>query len=377
MKRFKAQQAYLVFMFILSVFIILPGCGGGGGGGGHWDEPTAPTVTSTDPADIATGVCVNKIVTATFSKAMDASTITAAGTFTVKETVTGNNKPGVVTYNATTKTATFTRTTNYTAGLSYTATITTAAKDTEGNALAANKVWSFTTGTTVCANPSPPGTDPASCAGPGPLDLGSAATFGVLAGTALTLTNPQVITGDVGSPSITPASGPSTLVGTMYDSSPASELTVISTAVTDMETAVGCAVARACDFNYAGATDFGGMTLAPGVHCVTGAMSVGSNLTLSTPGVYIFRSTGALTSAATITVAYGGSANVANSSVFWVSQGAASGVSIGATNTFLGTIICSPCAAGATIGANTTLIPGRVLSSAAVTLNGTNQIDIP
>src|SRR3989337_1820373 len=63
----------------------------------------------------------------------------------------------------------------------------------------------------------------------GALPLGSAASFGVLGGTALTITNPTSVTGDVGSPSITPASGPSTLVGTMYDSSPAAELTVIAT----------------------------------------------------------------------------------------------------------------------------------------------------
>lgn len=208
----------------------------------------------------------------------------------------------------------------------------------------------------------------------GNLPLASAASFGVLAGTALTITNPTSVTGDVGSPSITPAAGPSTLVGTMYDSTPASELTVISTAVTDMQTAVGCAVARPCNFSYGAATDFGGMSLAPGVHCVAGAMSVGSNLTLSTPGVYIFRATGALTSAATVIVALGGSANAGNTSVFWVSSGAASGASIGATNTFLGTITVDPGAA--TLGANTTLLNGRVLSSSAVTLS-TNTIAIP
>lgn len=217
------------------------------------------------------------------------------------------------------------------------------------------------------------GTGAGTCAA-GNLPLASAASFGVLAGTALTITNPTSVTGNVGSPSITPAAGPSTLNGTMYDSSPASELTVISTAVTDMQTGIACALARPCDFNYAAATDFGGLVLAPGVHCVAAAMSVGSNLTLSTPGVYIFRATGALTSAATVTVAFGGAANAANSSVFWVSSGAASGAAIGATNTFLGTIMVDP--AAATLGANTTLLPGRVLSSSGVTLD-TNTIAIP
>jgi hypothetical protein len=237
--------------------------------------------------------------------------------------------------------------------------------------------------------PAPPIVPPvASCAGTGPLPLASAASFAVLAGTALTLTNPQVITGDIGSPSITPAAtfpnvSPSTLVGTQHDTSTGS-LPLIAAAVTDMETAVACAVARPCDVTYLpGAIDFAIQTqpLAAGKHCVTGAMSVGSNLILTNPGVYIFDSSsgagGALTTAPTITVQFGGTANAANSSVFWVSSGAGSGVSIGATTTFLGTIMCSPCAAGATIQANSTLLPGRVLSSAAVTLNGTNQITRP
>ena len=216
-----------------------------------------------------------------------------------------------------------------------------------------------------------------SCAS-GNLPLGSAASFGVLGGTALTITNPTSVTGDVGSPTIIPAVGPSTLVGTMYDSSPASELTVISTAVTDMQTGINCALARPCNFNYAVATDFGGMTLAPGVHCVAAAMSVGSNLTLSTPGVYIFRSTGAFTTVASVVVTFGGAANAANSSVFWVSTGAASNVTIGATNVFLGTIMVGNLGdpGAATVGANTTLLPGRVLSTNAVTLS-TNTIAIP
>ena len=55
MKRFKAIQTYLLFILILSVFLIT-GCGGGETG--HWLPPntTAPTVSSTVPANAATGV---------------------------------------------------------------------------------------------------------------------------------------------------------------------------------------------------------------------------------------------------------------------------------------------------------------------------------
>jgi hypothetical protein len=229
----------------------------------------------------------------------------------------------------------------------------------------------FGTGAGVGSSGSTSGGLAAGTCASGSLPLGTAASFGVLGGTTLSITNPTSVTGDVGSPSITPAGGPSTLVGTMYDSTPASDLTVIANAVSDLQTGITCATGRTCDFNYAAATDFGGQTLAPGVHCVAAAMSVGSNLTLSTPGVYIFRATGGLTSASTVTVAFGGTANASNTAVFWVSTGAAS---IGATNTFLGTLMADP--AAITLGANTTLLNGRVLSGSAVTLDN-NQIAIP
>jgi len=139
--------------------------------------------------------------------------------------------------------------------------------------------------------------------------------------------------------------------------------------------AISCASSRPCSagvaFNFGADHDFGGDTLAPGVYCVTGDMSVGSPLTLSTPGVYIFRSTGALTSANTISMTFGGTANATNTSVFWVPTGAAS---IGTNNEFLGTIMPDASAA-ITLGANTTLL-GRVLSNSDVTLS-TNTITIP
>ncbi|MHB8907620.1 MAG: Ig-like domain-containing protein, partial [Syntrophales bacterium] len=216
---------------------------------------------------------------------------------------------------------------------------------------------------------------PPSCAGPGPVDMGAAASFGVLVGPAggATLTNNGLLTtvnGDVGAasevtaPTITAGFFNYTGVDAPYVAAKAAMLTAIS-----------CATARPCGvgaaFNFGADHDFGGDTLAPGVYCVTGGMSVGSNLTLSTPGVYIFRSTGALTSANTITVAFGGTANATNTSVFWVPTGAAS---IGTNNAFLGTIMPAASAA-TTLGANTTLL-GRAMSNSDVTLS-TNTITRP
>lgn len=139
MKRFKVEKAYLVFMFILSVFIILPGCSGGVFGGGHWDKPV--TVSSTDPANGAAGVFVNTRISATFSGDMDPATLTTT-TFTVMQGATA--VPGTVTYTGVT--AVFTPMAVLAPNTVYIGTITTGAKDHSANRLAADYVWSFTTG---------------------------------------------------------------------------------------------------------------------------------------------------------------------------------------------------------------------------------------
>ena len=114
----------------------------------------APTVISTDPATNATGVVLNKIITATFSEAMDPLSINAT-TFTLSQGA--NIIPGTISYSGTT--ASFTPATNLLPGLVYTATITTGAKNVAGTALANNYVWTFTTGAVVA--PAVISTDPA------------------------------------------------------------------------------------------------------------------------------------------------------------------------------------------------------------------------
>jgi hypothetical protein len=107
-----------------------------------------PTVLSVTPGN---GVCPSTAVTATFSEAMLASTIISpATTFTL----TGPGVTpvaGAVTYAA--STATFTPTNPLAVSTLYTATITTGAQDLNGDALASNKVWTFTTAAAACAPP--------------------------------------------------------------------------------------------------------------------------------------------------------------------------------------------------------------------------------
>ncbi|MDQ0145486.1 Ig-like domain-containing protein [Pseudarthrobacter niigatensis] len=112
-------------------------------GGGS--DTTAPTVTATSPAADATGVAVTATVTGTFPEAMDASTITG-DTFTL----TDGTAPvaATVSYGSAGKIVTLNPDADLVSGTKYTATIkggTNGVRDVAGNALAADKTWTFTT----------------------------------------------------------------------------------------------------------------------------------------------------------------------------------------------------------------------------------------
>src|SRR6266542_3227026 len=109
-------------------------------------DTTPPTVISTVPVNLATSVSVTSAVSATFSEAMDSTTINAT-TFTLRVTATSAAVVGTVSYNAATNTATFTPTGPLLPSTTYTARITTGAKDLAGNALTAQVEWTFITGT--------------------------------------------------------------------------------------------------------------------------------------------------------------------------------------------------------------------------------------
>ena len=101
-----------------------------------------PTVISTTPAGGAANVPGTDPVTAVFGGDIDPVTITPV-TFNL-----GGGRNGTVSYDPATKTATFTPTLPLPGNAAITATILGGAagvKDLAGNALAADKVWSFTT----------------------------------------------------------------------------------------------------------------------------------------------------------------------------------------------------------------------------------------
>jgi O-glycosyl hydrolase len=114
-------------------------------------------------------------VTATFSEAMNASTITGS-TFTLTPQG-GLTVAGTVTYNSTSLTATLTPGAALTNNTVYTGTLTTGVQSSSGTALAANYTWSFTTATATVTAPSVTAVTPVSGSTTAAINTTLTATF--------------------------------------------------------------------------------------------------------------------------------------------------------------------------------------------------------
>jgi len=319
----------------------------------------APTVISVAPADGATGICQNTLVVATFSEAMNPSTIIQSPETTFTLTITGGAAvPGTVTYDASSYAATFTPSPpGLTVGTSYTAEITTGAQDLAGTPLASDKVWTFTTAATACT------TAP-------PVPLGTACGFGVLAGSTVTNTaTPTHVTGNVGvSPgtAITGFSntgGDGTITGA-YDEGPAS---AAGPAQGDLTTAYNYAAAAPGGAALPG--DIGGETLTPGVYTTASSLGITGDLTLSGNGVYIFQIGSTLTTAAgnSQIIMTGGALP---QDVFWQ---VGSSATLGTNTIFEGIIMAQ---ASITLTTGATLNGEALARTGAVTLDD-NQVNVP
>jgi hypothetical protein len=156
-KKYTGKSLWLAGLMLTT---LMAGCSGGGGG----SSSTAPTVVETAPADTAETVPLNARVVATFSEAMDADTIIATSFTVIGAGGEAALVAASITYDAASKTATFTPDRNFTANKLYTATLTTAVQSALGISLATDYVWSFTSGTTADTDTSAPvvnSTDPA------------------------------------------------------------------------------------------------------------------------------------------------------------------------------------------------------------------------
>ncbi len=324
---------------------------------------TPPVVSATTPVKDATGVALNTTVAASFSKAMDASTITAI-TFTLKQGTTA--VPGSVSYGPGTS-ATFKPTSPLSGSLVYTASLSTGVKDSVGNPLASAYSWNFTTGTTVAK-------------GPAPVLLGTAGNYVVLAKTAIssvpTVPVTATITGDIAvSPAaesfitgfgLTDATGYATspqVVGKVYAADQADPTPInLTTAVGNMEGAYTDAAGRTTpDFNELLTGHIGGQTLAPGLYKWTSSVDILSDVTISggPNDTWIFQTTGDLTQADNMKVILAGGALAKN--IWWQVAGKAS---IGAGAHFEGVLLCKTDVTLVT-GAS---MNGRLLSQTAVAL---------
>ena len=362
----------------------------------------APTVLSTNPANNATGVCINATVNATFSTAMDPTTINTA-TFTV--TAGGLPVTGTVALDVTGTIATFTPLSNLAPSTPYIATITTGATDVAGNALASDYVWTFTTGTAAACLPPP--------------TLGAATPFGGFGGGA-GMTNQginTVIHGDIGTTGasttmtgfhdnlvayLPPAGCIYTetplnigdVTGQIFTAPPPPTITCPNegTAVTFATATAAAAAALVAYNNLAGlpsgpdpgAGQLGGLTLAPGTYTAAGGsfLLTGSDLTLDAKGnanaVWVFQMATSLTvgaAGAPRSVILINGAKAGN--VFW-QVGSAATINAAGGGTFAGTIIAKAGVVVSTAGnAAITTINGRALGlNASVTLVNT-VINVP
>lgn len=315
-------------------------------------ELVPPTVTLTSPIDTAVAVALNRSINATFSEAMDQATITTVS-FTLQETTgPGPLLSGTVVYDPLTKIATFNPTSNLLPNTQYTATVTAVAADMSGNLLVVPAVgglpkpnpWTFTTGTGLA---------------PGAVALGSAATFGIMATSAITSTGNSIINGDVSLDPGTSMTGfpPGIINGSIHVND-----TVSAQARNDLLSSynfakslpIGTTISAGADIGSTGLYPAG---MPPGTYTSGSTMLVSSPLTLDAGGdanaVWVFQIGSSLTTTASVTLANGAQAK----NVFWVPTEDAT---IGVGSIFEGTIISGrdvTAVTGATIN-------GRILAGA-------------
>jgi len=194
-----------------------------------------PTVISTIPLNLATGVPLNQIVSAIFSEPMTPATINSS-TFSLTYLVAGVTTPvpGLVAYASLSNSLTFTPAANLAASTLFTATITTAAQSLAGTPMASNYVWTFTTGTAVAAVPPVlVSTVPANAAINVPLNQAISATFSE-AMNPLTFTSATYyLTQGLNSVGATITLDPTNTIATLTPTAPLTAATVYTVTVTD------------------------------------------------------------------------------------------------------------------------------------------------
>ena len=358
-------------------------------------DTTAPTIIVVNPADLATNVAVTSSVNATFNEAMDPLTMNTAN-FSVAGIT------GLVGYDAISRVMTYTPSISLAPATTYTATVSTGVRDIAGNAMTANKVWSFMTASAVVIPPV------------STINLGSVGTYGTFGGTAgmtnmgiLTLINGNIGTTATGTSSIT---GFHDTAGDIYTQtgSNAGSVNGLIRSCTNSTTgptsagvnAASCALATQARLDAQSAylalvamppganpgANLAGLTLAPGVYTSpSGSFLIeGADLTLDAQGnanaVFVFQMATTLTvggpgAAFPRSIILAGGAQAKN--VFW-QVGSFATINAGGGGTMVGTILAQAGVSVSTAGnVNIVTLNGRALSlGASVTLVNT-VINVP
>lgn len=202
-----------------------------------------------------------------------------------------------------------------------------------------------------------------------PVALGSAANFGVLAGSTVTSTGPTAVTGDLGvSPGAAVTGFPAgTVSGTQHAADPTS-----AQGIADLTIAYNDAAGRVlCPVSVAG--NLGGQTLAPGLYKSTSSLEISSgDLTLDAQGdgtaVFIFQMASTLTTSSGRQVLLTNGAQAAN--VYWQ---VGTSATLGTTSVFQGTIMADQ----AIILENLATLNGRALARIAAVALDSNAIVKP
>ncbi len=325
----------------------------------------APTILSTDPADLAINVAVNKTIKATFNEAMTATTINSSN-FTLKLGITV--VPGVVSY--LNKIASFAPTSNLVTG-TYTATITNKVQNSAGVNMVDDYVWTFTTKTTEIIPV---------------INIKSLSRFGILAGVGVSnnagasiINNmdvgiyPGVRSSVTGFPSATINNG---AIYASDDIAPPGVAAMLLQAKLDWDEVYGYLEGAT---NPAPATvegDQGGKTLAPGIYKSTSTLLIqNGDLTLDAQGdvnaVWIFQVASDFTTVggAGGNVILSGGAKAEN--VFWQ---VGSSATIGDYTAFQGNILALT---SITMNSYSTIVGRLLAKNGSLVMTHTNIITKP
>jgi hypothetical protein len=247
----------------------------------------------------------------------------------------------------------------------YTATITTGIEDLEGNALATDYVWTFTTSAVETESPAP-------------VLLGSAEEFVLLSKSGISTTGTTAIVGNLGispvaqtyftgfSEALDPSNEfatSSVVTGKLYaaDMAPPTP-SKMTTAISDMEIAFTDAAGRTLPaFTELGAGDVSGLTLVPGLYKWGTGLLITSGVTLSgsATDVWIFQIAQDLTVSSGAIITLSGGALAKN--VFWQISGQ---TILETAADFKGIVLCQT----AIIMRTGAAFNGRALAQTAITL---------